>query len=117
VPATPQFGAATEQVPTGVDTAYGTKSPFDSSGRSNYSHAKAAQDARTDTFFHKNQYAMGTFIFVAINVLVALSTGLFFIGILPAYLAYVSFNRGEQLAPLAIGAAVIGLVVSIATFS
>jgi hypothetical protein len=112
-----QFGVPTEAVGSGGSTAYGTKSPFDSSGQSNYSKIKAEQDAKADTLFHKNRFAMGTFIFVAINVVVALSTGLFFIGIFPAYLAYESFSKGEQLAPLAVGAAVIGLVVSIATFN
>lgn len=114
-----QFGAVDPNAAAAEDnaTAYGTKSPFDASGASQYSRARAQQSDRTDTFFHHNQYAMWTFIVGAIYLLIVIATGFAFVGVVPAWTAYQSFTRGEQLAPIAIGAAVIAVVVGIASFT
>lgn len=118
--ATPGFGvpdpqavaAAAQQGPA---TAYGTKSPFDSQGVA-YSQRPASR-AASNSLWHQNQAAMWTFIVTAIYIFIALATGIGIIGIVPVAMAIRSQSRGEPLAPLAIGAAVIAVVIGVATIT
>lgn len=117
---TPDAGNAAASGPT---TAYGTRSPFDPSGGpaagtpSDHSALMSTARMGGDSLWHKNQTAMWTFIVVAIYIFIALSTGFGIIGFVPAALAWRSHSRNEPLAPLAIGAAVIAVVVGVTTFT
>lgn len=118
----PQFGAAAPSAGAPVETAgpataYGTKSPFDSQGQSAYSSAMRSQQAQNNTLWHQNQYAMWCFIVTALYIFIAIATGLGIIGIVPVGLAIRSQGRGEPLALLAIGAAVIAVIVGVTTFT
>jgi hypothetical protein len=59
-----------------------------------------------------NQYAFITFGVVALYVLLAITTGIVFIGIVPILMAVRSFQARESLAPVAIGAAVVSVVIA-----
>ncbi len=113
-------GAALPGQTAGIEapaTAYGTKSPFDSQGQSSYASLMRSQQVQNNTFWHQNQTAMWTFIVTAIYIFIALSTGFGIIGFVPAALAYRSQVRGEPLALLAIGAAVIAVIIGVTTFT
>jgi hypothetical protein len=71
------------------------------------------QQARGNTFYHQNQYAVYTLILTAVYFIVALSIGLVFIGIAPAFGAWRSKERGEPIAPIAIGAAVVAVIFGV----
>lgn len=110
-----QFGAATEPVGTGSATAYGTKSPFDSSGQSNYSHAMRQQHSQGDTLFEQNRYAMGTFLASGLSVFFAVATGFVPLIVTPFFLAFYSRSKNEKLSPLAFAAAILCGVVGFIT--
>lgn len=119
--ATPGFGvpdpqAAAAETQQGPATAYGTRSPFDSQGVSAYAPRRAA-GAPSNSLWHQNQAAMWTFIVTAIYIFIALATGIGIIGIVPVAMAIRSQSRGERLAPFAIGAAVIAVVIGVATIT
>ncbi|HVS68541.1 MAG TPA: DUF2510 domain-containing protein [Mycobacteriales bacterium] len=83
---------------------------------SSYSQVMSTQQARNSTFYHQNQYAVYTFIITAIYFVIAFSIGLVFIGVAPAFGAWRSKDRGEPMAPLAIGAAVVAVIFGIVMF-
>jgi hypothetical protein len=60
-----------------------------------------------------NQFALITFGIVALYLVVAATTGIVFIGIVPILMSIRSLRRQEPLAPFAIGAAVVSLLVSV----
>ncbi|HVV75905.1 MAG TPA: DUF2510 domain-containing protein [Mycobacteriales bacterium] len=80
---------------------------------SSFSHAMSAQPA--NTMFEQNKYAMGTFIASALSIVFALGTGFVPLIFTPFFLAFGSKGRGEKLAPLAFGAAVICGVIGFIT--
>ncbi|HMD44713.1 MAG TPA: hypothetical protein VKG43_01040 [Acidimicrobiales bacterium] len=69
------------------------------------------------TFAHRNQLSLTTLVVVALYILVAVSTHLAFIGILPVVLSIRAASRREPLAPLAVVGAVAALVVGITTLA
>ena len=122
--ATGQFGATETAVsPAGTPearptTAYGTASPFGASGTpaSNYSTVVSSQEAKGTSLWHQNQAAFGTFILTAVAVMLVLaftSPILIFTPIAAASAANQSRVRGEPLAPLAMGAAAITIVLAV----
>ncbi|HWC36672.1 MAG TPA: DUF2510 domain-containing protein [Mycobacteriales bacterium] len=116
-----QFGVPQQPMGTGAPaetpaTAYGTRSPFDSQG--NYvAGTRQSQTARNNTLFDQNQYAFFTFIALAISIFLLLSTGVTFLVITPMVLAGASRSRGEALSSYALGAAVLALVIGVASLT
>jgi Protein of unknown function (DUF2510) len=64
-----------------------------------------------------NQYALITLGVVALYLVVALSTGIVFIGVLPVLMSIRSLRHREPLAPVAIGAAIVSVVVAVAVLT
>ena len=62
---------------------------------------------------HANHYALITFAVVAVYLVLAVTTRIVFIGILPVAMSFRSRQRGEPLAPIAIGAAVVSVIIAI----
>lgn len=125
----PQFGGAPGQfgavdpsaaASTGPTTAYGTKSAFDASGHrvgqapSSYSQVMSQQSG-SNTMFDQNKYAMWTFIAAGVSVFFAVAVGLVPLIVTPFFTAFASRSRGEKLAPIALGAAIICGVVGFFT--
>ena len=61
-----------------------------------------------------NHYALITFGIVAVYLVLAAATRIVFIGILPIVMSLRSQQRREPLAPLAIGAAVVSVIIALA---
>jgi hypothetical protein len=108
-PTDPAASASSSEQP--AMTAYGTPSPFGSS--SAYSNVLNTQRAGNDTLWTQNQYAVWTFCIAGLYLIIVIATGAGFIGILPAFTAYQSNQRGEPLAPVAVGIAAIGVIVGV----
>jgi len=60
-----------------------------------------------------NNYAITTMVISAAYIVVALTTGVVFLGIVPALMTFRSFRARESLAPLAAAAAVVAIVASL----
>jgi hypothetical protein len=67
-------------------------------------------------FAKRNSKSLTAIGVVAIYIVLALSTGIVFIGILPVLMAVRATKRKEQLAPVAIVAAVIAVGVAFLAF-
>jgi hypothetical protein len=64
-----------------------------------------------------NRFALITMAVVALYIVVAIESGIVFIGILPLGLSLRSKRAGEPLAPVAIGAAVLAILIAIVVIS
>jgi hypothetical protein len=64
-----------------------------------------------------NRYALITMAVVALYIVVAVESGIVFIGILPLGLSLRSKRAGEPLAPVAIGAAVLAILIALVVIS
>jgi hypothetical protein len=76
-------------------------------------HAPAAEQ----TFAQQNKLSLIAAAVVAAYVLIALTTRFVFIGIMPVLLSARAMNRKEPLAPFAVGAAIIAVIVAFATLT
>lgn len=75
------------------------------------------QQARPAVGWERNRYAFYTFGIVALYIVIAIASKIVFIGILPLLMSFRSYRAKEQLAPLAIGAAIVAIVVAFASMS
>jgi hypothetical protein len=75
-------------------------------------YPRPAADA---TVYQRNRYAFITLGIVAAYLVLAVTTRIVFIGILPLFMSIRAARGRERLAPLAIGAAVLAMVVAFAT--
>jgi Protein of unknown function (DUF2510) len=64
-----------------------------------------------------NRYALITMAVVALYIVVAVETSIVFIGILPLGMSLRSKRGGEPLAPFAIGAAVLSILIALVVIS
>jgi hypothetical protein len=64
-----------------------------------------------------NRYALITMAVVALYLVIAVESGIVFIGILPLGLSLRSKRAGEPLAPVAIGAAVLAILSALVVIS
>jgi hypothetical protein len=71
----------------------------------------------TPTGWAVNRYALITMAVVALYILVAVETSFVVIGILPVAMSLRSKRAGEPLAPFAIGAAVLAVLVALVVIS
>jgi Protein of unknown function (DUF2510) len=71
----------------------------------------------TPTGWAVNRYALITMAVVAVYIVIAVESGVVFIGILPLGLSLRSKRSGEPLAPLAIGAAVLSILIALVVIS
>jgi hypothetical protein len=77
----------------------------------------SARPAPKLTIVHRNRTALTTLAVVAAYVVLALTTRVVLLGIFPVVLSLRAFRRGEQLAPLAIIAAIGAVIFSLAFLS
>jgi hypothetical protein len=75
------------------------------------------QTHASPTGWAANRFALITMGLVALYILLALETGFVVIGLLPLALSLRSKRGGEALAPFAIGAAVLAIVIALAVIS
>ncbi|MGN6475255.1 MAG: DUF2510 domain-containing protein [Mycobacteriales bacterium] len=108
-PTSPQFGAD-----TGASGGLPPVQPYGTT--SNYSQIMGAQK-RGDSLWHQNPHAMLALIVTAVYVVIAVTTPFGLIGIVPLVASIRSAQAGEKLGPLAVGAAVIALVVGLSKFA
>jgi predicted membrane-bound mannosyltransferase len=66
---------------------------------------------------NRNHYAYITFGIAALYVVLALATGFAILGVIPFLMSMRSQRRHEPLAPFAIAAAVVAIIVSISVIS
>jgi hypothetical protein len=71
----------------------------------------------TQSVWHRNSFALVSVGVVAIYLVLALTVGVVFFGILPVLLSIRSVRVREPLAPLAIAAAVVAVVIAVAVLS
>jgi len=69
------------------------------------------------SLYQQNPKSMTAVCVVAVYVLVAVTTGFVFLGIVPVMLAFRALGRGERLAPLAVAAAALAVLVAISALS
>jgi Protein of unknown function (DUF2510) len=99
--------AHTQLVPTA--SPYGSPSPTP--------YSAGAYGPAEPSFAKRNSKSLTALGVVAVYIVLALSTGIVFIGILPVLMAVRATKRKEQLAPVAIIAAVIAVGVALLAFT
>lgn len=114
---TPQLGATSPQYGGNPAGAVPPQQPYGMT--SNYTQMMNAQRAN-ETLWHKNQAAFSTFILTAVAVMLILAFStpiIIFTPIAAAGAANQSRTRGEPLAPIAMGAAAICIVIGVVSLS
>ncbi len=79
--------------------------------------AQTTAPARQRSLFEINSTTFVTFGVVALYILVAASTGIVLLGIFPVMLSIRAFRRGEPLAPLAMAAAALALLIALSAIA
>lgn len=110
---TPGYGAGGYGTPGYGTPGYGTTgygaaaygSPYQTPGAANRSFATA------------NRYTLITLAVVAVYVVLAFATGIVFIGIFPVLMSVRAFQAKEKLAPAALVAAILAVVIAFAVLS
>jgi hypothetical protein len=115
VHAAPQPVVTATTVATGVPATAGAAS-YPAYGSSQYV-PPAAVTSHAGTSQSPNRYALITFGIVALYLLLAVTTRIVFIGVLPVLMSIRSKSANEPLAPFAIGAAVLSIIVAFAVLS
>jgi hypothetical protein len=115
-PAAPAAPAAALQAATiapNNGTPYGTPNPAPANyGPANYGSAYASANV---SFAQRNRHSLTAIGVVALYVLLAVTTHFVLIGIVPIVLSVRAFKAKETLAPAAVGAAIIAVLVAFAT--
>jgi hypothetical protein len=70
-----------------------------------------------ESLLQRNRLTFTAIAVVAVYVLIAMTTRVAMLGIFPVLLSIRAFRRGEQLAPLALGAALLAVAIAVAGLS
>jgi len=70
-----------------------------------------------ESLLQRNRLTFTAIAVVAVYVLIAMTTRVVMLGIFPVLLSVRAFRRGEQLAPLALVAALLAVVIAVASLS
>jgi Protein of unknown function (DUF2510) len=103
--------AHTEQSPTPVAAPYGS-TPYGSAPAGPNPYAAGMYGQTNVSFAKRNSKSLTAIGVVVLYIVIALSTRVVFIGVLPVLMAARATKQKEQLAPVAIVAAVIALAVA-----
>ena len=110
-PGTPNYGTATYGTPSYGTPSYGTANY----GGANYGGSPYAR--ANGTFAQRNRHSLTAIGVVALYVLLAMTTHFVLIGIVPVMLSIRAIKAKETLAPAAVAAAVIAVVVAFAALT
>jgi hypothetical protein len=98
-----------QQIPPAAAAPYGSPAAPNPYGAMAYGQI-------APSFAKRNSKSLTAIAVVAVYIVLALSTGIVFIGILPVLMAVRATKRKEQLAPVAIVAAVVAVAVALLAF-